>query len=95
MHAVYATLTGWGYRVQIVGKGASGPEIIEEHDAGDCRHDSAVFGTGEIDALELDNMAKATAKMMLEERGHKDGEVEYDEDILADERERMGFSLPG
>ena len=91
MHAVYATLQGWGYRVQIVDKGASGPEIIDEYDAGDCRYDSAVFGTGEIGALELDELARAMAEFMLEERGHPNGEIEVDEDILADEKERMGL----
>jgi hypothetical protein len=66
-----------GYSIRLFETGKSDP--IEEHNAGDCQHDSQVFGTGEINESKLLEMAKETAEDMLREHNLAGEASETDE----------------
>ena len=92
--ALYDAVQGYGYCVQIFESRYCGPKLLHEYSAGDSRHDSQVFGTGEADLGDLRIWAKHTARGMMDELG-LEGRIILDTDILQDHREMLGQKRKG
>lgn len=82
--ANYDILERHGYVVEVY----AGSDLVERYDAGDSHADSQCFGTGDIDAGRLKEMAISTAKELMDEKRVR-GPIDPNEDLLAEEREQQ------